>query len=205
MNFRTFLKAQSFFFVPYALLLLAASVLQVLYRQGIVSLWVNRAHSHLADAVFPYVTHLGDGRFCAAVGLLALLWSRRRGALILGAFVVSGLISQLIKTQFFATEPRPAQYFAKMLGYLHRVEGVELHLWHSFPSGHTASAFALYALLAFWTTNRAFKLVWLAVAVAVAYSRMYLLQHFLVDVYAGSLLGTGVAVIFYHQFSTNND
>jgi membrane-associated phospholipid phosphatase len=205
MNFRKFFKTNASFFGPYILLLLAAGVWQILYRQGIVSLWVNRQNTAWADAFFYYVTYLGDGRFCVAVGLLVLAWKRRQGALILASFVFSGLLSQLIKTQFFPEEPRPAQYFAKTLQYLHQVEGVELHLWNSFPSGHTTSAFALWALVAFWVKNPILKFVCLVLAVAVAYSRMYLLQHFLIDVYVGSLLGTTVAVFFYAKFSENHD
>lgn len=201
MNFRKFLKTNATVIIVYGFLLAAMGVVQILYRQGIIILWVNKHHSAWADVFFKYATYLGDGRFCAAVGLLALGWSRRKGALILATFVVSGLISLLIKTQFFPQEPRPGQYFAKTLTYLHRVEGVELYLWNSFPSGHTTSAFGLYVLLVLWTQNPVLKCFWLLLAVVVAYSRMYLLQHFLVDVWAGSLLGTAVAVIFYQRFS----
>jgi len=200
MDFRKFLKTNATVIIAYGFLLAVAGIVQIFCRQGIVILWVNKHHSAWADVFFKYATYLGDGRFCVAVGLVALGWSRRKGALILATFVVSGLVSQLIKTQFFSQEPRPGQYFAKTLHYLHRVEGVELHLWNSFPSGHTTSAFALYTLLVFWAKSPILKCFWLLLAVVVAYSRMYLLQHFLVDVWAGSLLGTAVAVIFYQQF-----
>ena len=201
MNFLKWLRANLAFFIPYGLLFIATGIWQIGYRQEIISLWVNQHNSIWADVFFKYATYLGDGRFCVAVGLLFLFWSRRKGLLILGAFAVSGLISQLIKTQFFPQEPRPAQYFAKTLNHLHQVPGVELHLWNSFPSGHTTSAFALFALLAFWTKNPVYKIVWLLVAATVGYSRMYLLQHFMIDVWAGSLLGTAAAVIMERNVS----
>ena len=195
MDFLKWLRANLAFFIPYGFLLITTGICQILYRQGIISLWVNQHNSTWADLFFKYATHLGDGRFCVAIGLLFLFWSRRKGLIALATFGVSGLISQLIKTQFFPQEPRPGQYFAKTLSHLHQVEGVELYLWNSFPSGHTTSAFALFALLAFWTTKPVYKVLCLLAAVTVAYSRLYLLQHFLVDVWVGSLLGTTVALL----------
>jgi membrane-associated phospholipid phosphatase len=99
-------------------------------------------------------------------------------------------LAQLIKNFGFPREPRPAEYFSRMMNLLHTVSGVELSHWNSFPSGHTTSAFAFFALIAVWVKHPMLKFLCLLCAVTVAFSRMYLLQHFLVDVYVGSLLGT---------------
>jgi len=40
------------------------------------------------------------------------------------------------------------------------------------------------------------------VAILVAYSRIYLSQHFLTDVLAGSLIGVSIAMIVYYVFNT---
>jgi membrane-associated phospholipid phosphatase len=61
----------------------------------------------------------------------------------------------------------------------------------SFPSSHAANAFVLaWVLSSRW--RRAAPLFF-AVALLVAFSRMYLNRHFLSDVTAGALLGMGVA------------
>jgi membrane-associated phospholipid phosphatase len=60
---------------------------------------------------------------------------------------------------------------------------------HSFPSGHSASAFALFFSLAHITRQRSWEVFWLIMAVAVSYSRVYLSQHFLIDILGGSLIG----------------
>ena len=190
MNFLKLLRTNWPFVLPYAVLLFGLGVYQILYRQGIILLEINRYYSFQADVFFKYFTHLGDGVFCISVGILMLFWSRAKGLLILLSYAVSGILAQLIKNFGFPKEPRPAEYFARMMNSLHTVSGVELSHWNSFPSGHTTSAFAFFALIAVWVKHPMLKFLCLSVAVTVAFSRMYLLQHFLVDVYVGSLLGT---------------
>ena len=190
MNFLKLLRTNWPFVLPYAVLLFGLGVYQILYRQGIILLEINRYYSFQADVFFKYFTHLGDGVFCISVGILMLFWSRAKGLLILLSYAVSGILAQLIKNFGFPKEPRPAEYFAKMMNSLHTVSGVELSHWNSFPSGHTTSAFAFFALIAVWVKHPVLKFLCLLGAATVAFSRMYLLQHFLVDVYVGSLLGT---------------
>jgi membrane-associated phospholipid phosphatase len=68
---------------------------------------------------------------------------------------------------------------------------------HSFPSGHTASAFALFIGMAFFTQNKYLKAVCLLLALGVGYSRVYLALHFPEDVLAGSLIGVLCALLLY--------
>ena len=190
MNFLKLLRTNWPFVLPYGALLFWLGVYQILYRQGIILLEINRYYSFQADVFFKYFTHLGDGAFCISVGILLMFWSRAKGILILISYAVSGILAQLIKNFGFPREPRPAEYFSRMMNLLHTVSGVELSHWNSFPSGHTTSAFAFFALIAVWVKHPMLKFLCLLCAVTVAFSRMYLLQHFLVDVYVGSLLGT---------------
>jgi undecaprenyl-diphosphatase len=61
----------------------------------------------------------------------------------------------------------------------------------SFPSNHAANAFALATLFAIRHPRMAW--VFLAAAFLVAYSKIYLSDHHLLDVVAGALLGIGFA------------
>jgi membrane-associated phospholipid phosphatase len=185
-------------------MLFGLGVCQILYRQGIILLEINRHHSPQADVFLKYFTHLGDGIFCAGVGVVLLFWSRLKGVLVLASYAISGILAQLIKNFGFPKEPRPAEYFAGMMHSLHTVSGVELSHWNSFPSGHTTSAFALFALIALWLKQPSLKFLCLLLATTVAFSRMYLLQHFLVDVYAGSMLGTVTAWVLMVKFDSKD-
>jgi undecaprenyl-diphosphatase len=59
---------------------------------------------------------------------------------------------------------------------------------HSFPSGHTASAFAAATVLSFAIRGRGLALACM-LAVGIALSRIYIGVHYPLDVVAGALLG----------------
>ena len=60
------------------------------------------------------------------------------------------------------------------------------------------SAFALYGLLIFLLPNKKrYVLLLFLLALVVAVSRVYLVQHFWEDIYVGGLIGVILAMIFY--------
>jgi membrane-associated phospholipid phosphatase len=60
---------------------------------------------------------------------------------------------------------------------------------NSFPSGHTSTAFTLALLLAFLSKKNFWVYFFPLIAFFVGYSRVYLAQHFVTDVFAGMLIG----------------
>ena len=85
--------------------------------------------------------------------------------------------------------------FFENIAPIRTIDGYAMHEWNSFPSGHTMSAFGLSSLLALMAGPKSRKrvLVLALLAIAVGLSRIFLVQHFLVDVLAGALLGMGVS------------
>lgn len=67
---------------------------------------------------------------------------------------------------------------------------------YSFPSGHSSAAFAGAAVLAAFDKKR--RLGYYAIAVIIAYSRIYLGCHFFLDVVGGSLLGYLISKLLLH-------
>ena len=185
------------FFLPYFLFLLAGGVLQWRYSQADIFLFVNTHYRPWADYLFAYGTHLGDGLFYAAV-VVGLLLVRYQYALTAGAaFLLSGLTAQLLKRLAFSGALRPKAFFDKSGQVLHWVDGVEVHLYNSFPSGHATTAFSVFCLLSLVAARKGWGAFWFALALGAAYSRVYLGQHFFGDVFAGSLIGVGATVACY--------
>lgn len=62
----------------------------------------------------------------------------------------------------------------------------------SFPSDHAIGAFAL--AVTFWLYSKRFRLLWLAAAFLIGFSRIWTGVHYPLDIAAGALIGTLCAV-----------
>jgi membrane-associated phospholipid phosphatase len=189
------------FLVPFLLVWLAAGFCQFYYTQNYISISFNQAWTPSLDLIFKYGTHLGDGRFIAFSSFILLLFSYRKALLVLFSYCASGTVTLLFKCLIFPLAPRPSQVFSKSLPWLHSIPDISLLSFSSFPSGHTASAFALFSLLALFSHNSLLRFLCLFPAVCVALARVYLLQHFLIDVFVGASLGvlSSFMLSFYLQ------
>jgi membrane-associated phospholipid phosphatase len=107
---------------------------------------------------------------------------------------MAGLTSQFLKQQVFGPVPRPTTLFGEPTP-LYLVPGVEMHGYYSFPSGHTAIAFALATSLMLLTPWKSLRAALFFLALIGGYSRVYLSQHFFEDIYAGSFVGLIAALI----------
>ena len=141
-----------------------------------------------ADHFFMWLTYLGDGWVWVPVFLFTWIHFRNRIGLVLLSVIISTLLSQTGKQIIFPDALRPAAGEIA-LAEIHTVKGVELHTGNSFPSGHTTTAFTIFLLACIFIPNRVTLLVGFCIALGVGYSRIYLAQHFPVDVAAGMLVG----------------
>jgi membrane-associated phospholipid phosphatase len=146
-------------------------------------------HTPSVDFFFRYFTHFGDGLFILALAV-ALAYRKKYllSAGIVGGYLLSGVFAQLGKR--ILNLPRPKAWFEALGETVYQVPGVEVHMKGSFPSGHTASVFALAVFLMLMLPYRWYSWLILIAAWLVGYSRIYLSQHFPVDVWAGAMIGT---------------
>jgi membrane-associated phospholipid phosphatase len=159
---------------------------------------LNPYHGSALNTFFIYVTFIGDGWFAIIICLIFLALRRWSRALqLIAAFLVSALVAQTMKNLF--AMPRPKQFFSPGQ-YTYFIDGITRVGFASFPSGHTTSVFAMASLLAMFDSNKKGNILYLLVAVAVGYSRIYLGQHFLGDVLVGSAIGVLTAVLIHVLF-----
>lgn len=189
------LRAHASFFLAYALFLAIGGLLLVIYGKEQLFLLQNSWHHPLADTVAPLLTHLGDGLFAFAIFLVLLLTNYRQALTALFCFATVLVLIQAGKQLVFDDALRPAAYFAALGQEIRLIEGVKVHAHNSFPSGHTASAFVLFTFLALQWRQKQLGWVMLLTAVVISYTRIYLSQHFMGDVLAGSLVGVTVATL----------
>jgi membrane-associated phospholipid phosphatase len=186
-------------FMLYALVLAAGTVLVLAVPKPGLHLIMNSNHSPAQDVFFKTITWLGNGWFALVFSLLFLMVRYRYFLMMILSYSISGLMAQLFKHLVFPGAARPADWLEQMPG-LRTVPGVDLFHSFSFPSGHATTAFAVLLLAGFILRSRPVFFLAMVFAWCVAFSRVYLSQHFLVDVLAGSLLGTLSALFFYWYF-----
>ena len=195
MTLASIIKENRLFFAGYMLLIIPGIILLVNMPKVDIHLFLNPWHYKPLDYLFRAFTLLGDGIFIISLAVLLFIFRKRfLSLMVIAGYVLSGIPVQIIKS--FMDAPRPA-IFLKGINYSHFVEGVTLHNYNSFPSGHTASAFALAVILSISTKNKWMRVLYLILAALVGYSRIYLSQHFMLDVLVGSLIGVISGILIY--------
>ncbi len=198
MTLKSLYKQNQFFFLGYFLFLVIGIFVLTFYSKADGFILMNPLHSKALDQFFILFTYVGDGFFMVILAIVLFLLKRKFLALmVFSSFAVSGIAAQVLK--YFIIEPRPALLLEKT-NYPYFIEEITLHNFHSFPSGHTASIFALAAVLSFAIKSKKFSLLFLLIAALVGYSRMYLGQHFMDDVFAGSVIGVLSSIICWIYF-----
>jgi undecaprenyl-diphosphatase len=139
-------------------------------------------------------TRVGDGWLWYAMGLIILAFGGESRFGALGASGTAAILSILlfIVLKRFTGRRRPCQ--------------IEPHCWatllppdqFSFPSGHTMTAFAVAVSLSLFYPSVTIGLLFCALSIAL--SRILLGMHFLSDVVAGALIGTGLGYLGFFAF-----
>ncbi|MBP7512922.1 MAG: phosphatase PAP2 family protein [Flavobacteriales bacterium] len=157
---------------------------------------INRITTPALDPWFKYGTHLADGLVPTAFGL-AFLFVRWRWFLMVAVSVLgSSIIAQSLKHTLFADVDRPSTFIGGMPD-LRLVPGVEMLHHNSFPSGHSTCAFSMCFVAAVLIGRPVPAALLALLSGLLAFSRVYLSQHFTEDVLCGAMIGTGTAWAAY--------
>ncbi len=183
------LKDNSYFIIPYVLFFIVLLAAIVQYPKAELHLVMNKNHSAFADWFFSAWTELGGILITGLFILFMFFYRYSITAYLAVSQIIGFVISSLAKYVF--GELRPVYYFSHHFPEvtLPIVPGVAMYTNPSFPSGHTVNAFILFFGLSLCVKNKWIKLLFFASAALVGYSRVYLSQHFAIDILAGSLIG----------------
>jgi membrane-associated phospholipid phosphatase len=157
--------------------------------------FLNSYHTPYLNLAFKYITHIGHG-FIPIIAFLLLLLVRYSWALGMGvSSLFMGIFVQSLKRSVFAGDHRPAMFFQD--GGLPSIEGINLMLHHSFPSGHAATALCICLMLAFFVKQKWATYFFMILALLIAFSRVYISQHFIQDTIVGGWIGFIMAYLGY--------
>lgn len=158
---------------------------------------INGNHSPLADLAFQALTSTAE----VVLPILFLLYLFRFQKAYALPYVYSYALStgliQGLKHFVFTDSLRPLAYFASTGLKWHLIPGLLISEFNSMPSGHTGAAFFMFFWVAVLLRRFGWGLLAGIIAVGVAYSRVYLFQHFPVDTLVGAAIGVGSSALFY--------
>jgi undecaprenyl-diphosphatase len=152
---------------------------------------LNSFHTPTLNQVFNSITFIGDGLFSIIVSFFILIFAKKHSKLaliVMVAYLSSGIVAQIFKAIIYA--PRPSLYF-KLHEYKYYIDTFATSRAgaNSFPSGHSASVFALVTVFSVYCKRKYISFCLILIGILAGYSRIYLAHHFLIDVLAGMILG----------------
>jgi membrane-associated phospholipid phosphatase len=161
---------------------------------------INSNHNEVADQFFKYFTHYGDGVMWAPLGIYCFFYRRKYFIAVVAGVIISTILAQFLKRVVYPDELRPISYLSEIFP-VHVVDGVTVRKVHSFPSGHTTTAFAMALIIAHMINKKAWSVMLIILAFLAGYSRVYLAQHFLTDVLGGMSVGiiSGIIALVFKK------
>lgn len=167
-------------------ILIIFSILASLYFDSILIRYVSSLRNNALDSFFLGVTFISSEIIIFLVLTSMFVWRAHKRRWILPlwiSFGISAIISFILKITI--QRPRPFQLLPISL-----ITGLQASYstWNfSFPSSHAMLAFCAIPILS--QQYPKLKKVWVAVAVLIALSRIYLGLHFTSDIIAGAFIG----------------
>lgn len=194
------LKHNQIFISLFVIWLFIGALVLFTISKGDLVLFFNDNRMPFANFYFIIASKFAEYSFILFFIFILLNQSFGNAFLAALTWLFTGVGAQSLKRLF--NMPRPAAFFDE--SNLNAVGNTELHYANSFPSGHSTTAFALFFLFGFFVKNKNWQILFFFLALSVAFARIYLLQHFFMDVYFGSILGVLIATIVFVSFNSSN-
>jgi len=198
-TFKNILKDNLFFFIPFLVWVIIGGILLLNYSTNDLFFSVNQSYNPFLDKLNTVLSAYGRGDVIPFVLVSLLLIPAYRNRNYVLTTLIFGLMvpSIIFLSKMFFNTPRPLKYYG--LEKVHTVPWLDNLFETSFPSGHTVGAFGFFLLLSLYLPKslKPFSFLFFLLALACAYSRLYLGQHFFSDVYAGSIIGTVVTMLIF--------
>lgn len=164
--------------------------------------WLQTIRTPFLDKIIPAVSSLGNAGaiwILLMVVLLIIPKTRKSGVILFFALIVDLIVCNgILKNLFARIRPYDVNTAVTLL--------IEKPGEYSFPSGHTAASFAAASAL-FFAKEKKLWIPALVLAVAIAFTRLYLYVHYPTDILGGMAVGSLSGFIGYRivmQIQKNN-
>ena len=163
--------------------------------------FINSHNSLFFDWFFWGITQTAE--YILPIAFLFYLWKRHMELLkpYVFSYAVSTFFVQILKHWIFSGALRPIAYLADAKVSWHLKDGLFINTVNSFPSGHTNAAWWMYFWMAYLMPKKWMGFGMGCLAFGVAYSRVYLFQHFPIDTLVGAAFGCLISLFMYQFYA----
>ncbi|MDI9359166.1 MAG: phosphatase PAP2 family protein [Phycisphaerales bacterium] len=166
--------------------------------------YFNYDGGRLQDILFTIGSKLGSGWIYIPVILYLIILKKKWLSFFVILLCMNTLVCQVIKRT--VREDRPSVFIKDVRP--HTVAGEVLNTKLSFPSGHTSTAFLLVLFFSFMSESWFIAFIMLLYGLWVGYSRVYLAQHFPIDISGGiavAIVSFWITYYIYRKYFTTQD
>ncbi|MDA3844712.1 MAG: phosphatase PAP2 family protein [Candidatus Kapabacteria bacterium] len=158
----------------------------------------------ICDKIFPYITDVRNWLLVYVFLFGWLFWQGGKKGILTAVSLIAVILatdylnSELLKDYFSRVRPCSALDDVRLL--------IKCGSGKSFPSSHAANMFAAATVLSYY--YRKYRWIYFGIAVAIAFSRVYVGVHYPLDIAGGAIVGivTGTVVVFIGRvFGKNID
>ncbi|MGJ8745820.1 phosphatase PAP2 family protein [Polaribacter sp.] len=206
MNFnQDVLRKNAIFYIGFFLFAFISLAVTQYFGRDALHLFINAHHNSFFDVFFKYFSKFAPIVFIIAIlGYVIQKENYKVLFFMLTSYAINFIIATVVKRLFFIHVHRPTYYFSQKGIDLHLIEGVRSQIPFTFPSGHTAESFMFMLFICMITTSKKIQFFTVFIAIIMAYSRVYLSKHFLIDTVGGAFLGVFIITLLYYVYQPKN-
>lgn len=170
----------------------------VLWRSQDITLYLVSIESVWLRNIFYLTNIVGEPTLHAILAAVVPIFNVRKGIVLSSILAINSII--IVSMKFIASQPRPYSVFSQnnWLDQVNLPETIKILTDNtSFPSYHSAGAFALITLLILAAKRKIAVIILFVIGVLTATGRVHFFQHFFIDIYVGALIGIGIAYFCY--------
>lgn len=153
--------------------------------KGNLVLAFNQTYTNFSVKAVRFINLFGDGIMFAFYVPILLFHRFRRAIYFIMVILVQTIVVQFFKRGIADGFYRPFKYFQEQGIDLVVGDQVNINHFDSFPSGHATTSFSIGLFFMMFWKKTSYQMTLFFIALCGALARVYLAQHFLIDVCGG--------------------
>jgi membrane-associated phospholipid phosphatase len=187
------------FFILSIIWIITLSILLYIFGDNKILWSINNTNTNFLDRFNAALSGFGRGDILAIFFIIFFCIPELRTKKYVFSSGLYGIIASvtIFGLKHLIARPRPLSVFSTRLHIVHFLDNA---FEYSMPSGHTAGAFSFAAFILFSYQKYLPKyagIILFVLAAGCGISRVYLAQHYISDVIAGSIVGLFIGFVSY--------